>query len=75
MRKITIGGLYQHFKGGINRVSYISIHTETGEQLVIYMNMDTRLVYARPYKMFISKVDKIKYPEATQEYRFEELFY
>ena len=75
MRKITIGGLYQHFKGGIYRVSDIATHTETGEQLVIYMNMDTRLVYARPYKMFISKVDKIKYPEATQEYRFEKLSY
>ncbi len=28
-------------------------------------------VYVRTYAMFIEKVDKEKYPAATQEYRFE----
>jgi hypothetical protein len=27
----------------------------------------------RPYDMFISKVDKEKYPDVKQEYRFEEI--
>ena len=32
---------------------------------------DKRL-YARPLEMFLGKTDKEKYPDITQEYRFEE---
>ena len=28
-------------------------------------------IWVRPYDMFISKVDKVKYPDVEQEYRFE----
>ncbi len=27
--------------------------------------------YVRPYEMFASKVDKVKYPNVKQEYRFQ----
>ena len=30
-------------------------------------------ICARPYDMFMSKVDKYKYPDIIQEYRFEKI--
>ena len=72
MRKLKIG-TYRHFKGGLYKVISFAKHTETGEMLVIYKGLTTNIVYVRPYDIFNSKVDKEKYPEVEQEYRFEDL--
>ena len=65
-------GLYKHFKGTIYEVIGIATHSETQEQLVIYRpTFDKNKLWARPLEMFTSKVDKNKYPNVKQEYRFE----
>ena len=64
-------GIYKHFKGGFYQVINIARHTETDEVLVIYKGLTNNIIYARAYDMFNSKVDKEKYPNVTQEYRFE----
>ena len=70
-------GIYRHFKGNDYEVFDLAEHTETGETLVIYRSVnrekysDNGIVYARPFDMFFSKVDKTKYPNVEQDYRFK----
>lgn len=50
----------------------IGNHTETNEQMVIYKACyGDKETYCRPADMFFSKVDRQKYPNAKQTFRFE----
>lgn len=67
--QVTKGQVYRHFKGDLMTIISVAKHTETEELLVVYEH--NGIIWARPYDMFISKVDREKYPDVTQEYRFE----
>ena len=83
-REIKIGDIVKHFKYETttteekfaNKYLYVvrgfAEHTETKEQLVIYQALYAPFkYYARPKEMFMSEVDKEKYPDIQQKYRLE----
>ncbi len=82
-REIRVGDIVRHFKREwinvdsseyLYKVLAFAQHTETGENLVIYQGLYQPFkICARPYDMFRGKVDKEKYPEIKQEYRFEKV--
>lgn len=68
-RDFQPGDTVQHFKGGFYKIVASGINTETEEKMVVYQSLKDQKVWIRPYDMFISKVDREKYPNAYQPYR------
>lgn len=79
-RVFAVGDVVQHFKRQwasekttkyLYRIIAFAEHTETSEDIVVYEAMYPPFkVCARPKEMFLSPVDRSKYPDAKQEYRF-----
>ena len=61
MREVKINGVYRHFKGRCYLVVDVAKHSETLEEYVVY----------RPLAMFLEEVNREKYPDCPQQYRFE----
>lgn len=76
-RAVEVGATYRHFKGKIVKVLAVSQDTENvGSYSVVYEHKgkdNNSKIWHRPLEMFLSEVDRDKYPEATQTYRFEKV--
>ena len=88
-RNLKVGDVVKHFKREtltdpgckyLYQILAFASHTETKEALVVYQalysdtNVEMGQTFARPYDMFMSKVDKDKYPDIKQRYRFEKYY-
>ena len=78
MREVKVNDIYKHFKGHTYKVIAIGYDSEnyneedpSKSRLVVYQNLEDNEIWVRPYDMFNSLVDKNKYPDIKQKYRFE----
>ena len=72
MNELKLHHVYRHFKGDYYLVEDIAKDSETQEEMVVYRKLyDDGSLWIRPKTMFLSKVDKQKYPDVEQEYRFQ----
>ena len=79
MRKIEVGKKYRHFKDKLYEGIAIAYDSESNNdevlrKMVVYKALyGDGKIWVRDYEMFASKVDREKYPDVEQEYRFEEV--
>lgn len=52
MGEMVEPGIYRHYKGGLYEVFFEAKHTETGEWVVAYRNIEHGTYYVRPSQMF-----------------------
>ena len=72
MRELKLKRVYRHFKGDYYLVEDVANDSETGEEYVIYRKLyGDGSLWLRPKGMFLSEVDREKYPDCPQRYRFE----
>ncbi len=72
MRELKRGRVYRHFKGDCYLVEDVARHSESGEEYVVYRKLyGDGSLWIRPREMFQGEVDREKYPDCAQKYRFE----
>ena len=55
-------GLWRHFKGNLYRVHGIALHSETGEEMVVYQALyGQRSLWVRPVSMWLEQVERDNY--------------
>ena len=72
--RLRPGDVVRHFKGNKYEILHIAKDSETMEDMVVYRALyGEGGVWVRPLEMFLSAVDREKYPDADQTYRFEKV--
>lgn len=72
MREVKVHGVYRHFKGRYYIVEGVAKHSEDGSAYVVYRQLyGENGLWIRPLEMFLEPVDREKYPDCRQQYRFE----
>lgn len=65
-------GVYRHFKGGLYVLEEIAYDADTQGRVVLYRALyGEHRLWARPFEDFFAELDRAKYPQAQQKYRFE----
>ena len=55
-------GLWKYFKGNLYRVMYVALHSETGEEMVVYQALyGQRGMWVRPASMWLEHVERDGY--------------
>ena len=70
-RRVEVGQVYRHFKGNVYEVVALAVNADNREEVVVYRALNRDKVFVRSYRGFVSEVNKEKYPDVTQKYRFE----
>jgi len=72
--RLNPGDVVRHFKGNEYEILCFALDSETQEELVVYRALyGERGTWVRPKEMFFSRVDREKYPDVSQTYRFEKI--
>ena len=65
------GDIFRHFKGDEYMVICVGKDTSTTRTMVGYVGVKDGLVWFRDLREFMSEVDKTKYPDVAQKWRFD----
>lgn len=68
------GEFYRHFKNRLYQIVAVAYNADDGSPVVVYQALygDFR-VWVRPLEEFLSETDRVKYPDAAQRFRFEQV--
>ena len=73
-KTVNAGEFYKHFKGQLYQVRALAENSEDNTPMVVYQAMYAPFkIWVRPLSTFLEKLDKEKYPDAAQEYRYERI--
>lgn len=67
---VTVDG-QKVFEKLLTKVLHIAQDTEAPGQFCVVYECEDGAIWNRPYGMFVSEVDHVKYPNVKQKYRFE----